>query len=463
MYSNLFCFLFTILSLFLDRVSAQDVLKVSGNKVADANGDLLMLKGVNLGGWLVTENWMCGITDSVNGDRFAYNSLESRFSPLEVQTLINTWQDNWIQSSDLDSIKSMGFNFVRVPFGWRNLQDSNGEWLLNQNGLQDFSRFDWIVDQAAQRDMYVLFDYHVWMKQDSSYNSISDVNYVKAHTCSIWKSLANHFNGNAAVLGYDILNEPTGSFDNHVAQMIYDTIRSVDANHIISLEWIAPDTTRWKNVIYQDHYYGLSYPFLAQNQQYFFDNYLPQIAQHQDLNVPFYVGELHGFSSDSSLRWSLDEYCLEDVHWSPWTYKTVNMGGWGMLGVNPINVKVNVWTDSYTTILDRWSQLSAISNLYEISNIKQIWKEATPCLNYNQISEISFTDFEIFPNPVKDELHFAANANYLGQEYEICNVLGMKIYSGYIDSTFQIIPTFPLVNGYYFFKVKNKSVSFLKS
>ncbi len=462
MYSNLFCVLFTIVSLFFDRVSAQGVLKVSGNKVEDANGDLLMLKGVNLGGWLVTENWMCGIIDTVNSDRFAYNSLESRFSPLEVQTLINTWQDNWIQSSDLDSIKSMGFNFVRVPFGWRNLQDSNGEWLLNQNGLQDFSRFDWIVDQAAQRDMYVLFDYHVWLKQDSSYNSISDVNYVKAHTCSIWKSLANHFNGNAAVLGYDILNEPTGSFDNHVAQMIYDTIRSVDANHIISLEWIAPDTTRWKNVIYQDHYYGLSYPILAQNQQYFFDNYVPQIAQHQDLNVPFYVGELHGFSSDSSLRWSLHQYCLEDVHWSPWTYKTVNMGGWGMLGVNPTNVKVNVWTDSYSTILTNWSQLSAPSNLYEITPIKQIWKNATQCVLSNSIEELKQIDFDIFPNPVGTQLCFKSNSNLLSGSFEITNILGMKLLTGIIDSPFQFISVANLDSGYYFFTIGNQSVTFFR-
>ena len=65
---------------------------------------------------------MCGQTD--NGGRFALEQLEARFGPAQAATLINAWRDNWFTDRDLDNIQSYGFNVLRVPFSWRNLQDA---------------------------------------------------------------------------------------------------------------------------------------------------------------------------------------------------------------------------------------------------------------------------------------------------------------------------------------------------
>jgi aryl-phospho-beta-D-glucosidase BglC (GH1 family) len=449
--------------LFVQPAYSQGVLKVSGTQVIDSSGNRFMLRGVNLGGWLVTENWMCGITDTLNEGRSALKTLESRFTPAQVDTLVNTWQDHWITSADLDSISALGFNFVRVPFGWRNLQDQHGQWRLNANGEIDFSRFDWIVSEAAQRNLYVLFDYHIWLKQDSAYNSISDIDTVKKHTCLIWKAVASHFNNNPHVLGYDLLNEPTGSWNDHVMQMIYDTIRSVDPEHIISIEWTNPDTSRWTNVIYQDHYYGMSFATLAENQNYFNAQYLPQIQAYQALNVPFYVGELHGFNSDPSLAWSLEQYCLNDVHWSPWTYKTINMWGWGLISVYPNNVRVNIVTDSYADILAKWQQVSNRNNMYEMTNLKQIWRDGANCINVTAVEESAIGQAALlYPNPTQSMLYIKSSTTQLGKSYDVVDLYGQKVLSGSIQAEKQAISTEGLPAGRYFVRLDGQVLPFVK-
>jgi len=54
-------------------------LRCNGCELRNASDELVTLRGINLGGWLVTENWMCGLSDSINEQRFARETLESRF------------------------------------------------------------------------------------------------------------------------------------------------------------------------------------------------------------------------------------------------------------------------------------------------------------------------------------------------------------------------------------------------
>lgn len=447
-------------------LQAQAVLQITGKEILSPSGNPVFLRGVNLGGWLVTENWMCGITDTTDTNgRSALAMLESRFSAAQVAQLQNAWQDNWITSADLDTIQSLGFNFVRVPFGWRNLQDKNRQWNLDNNGNIDFSRFDWIVNQAAQRNLYVMFDYHIWLDQEIAYNSISDVDSVKLHTTEIWKAVASHFNNNPTVIAYDLLNEPTGSWNDHIMQMIYDSVRTVDATHIISMEWTNPNPNRWQNVLYQDHFYGLNAPTFAQNQALFNANYLPIFAHHDSLNVPFYVGELHTFDSDTTLAWSLNQYCLNDIHWSPWTYKTVNMWGWGLISVYPNNVSVNVATDSFSTILNKWSQLSNPNNWYEMTNLKTIWREAANCLNTpNTTAQALSSTFLLYPNPSSNYLNVEVAPSAIGSRYHILNTLGMTLFSAELTTENTEIPLYDLSDGLYFFVIEGNEnvVKFVK-
>ncbi|MBD5476630.1 MAG: hypothetical protein HDR17_11725, partial [Lachnospiraceae bacterium] len=73
-------------------------LKVSGGQLVNGEGEPIVLQGVNLGGWMIQESWMC----PVNGEDRKWANLdtlellESRFTDEEVQELLDTYQDNWI-------------------------------------------------------------------------------------------------------------------------------------------------------------------------------------------------------------------------------------------------------------------------------------------------------------------------------------------------------------------------------
>src|SRR4051794_29829610 len=122
-------------------------LHAQGREIRDSAGKVVHLRGVNVGGWLVTEAWMCGQTD--DGKRQALEQLEKRFGDAKAAALVKAWQDNWITTQDLDAIKSYGCNLLRVPFHYRTLQDAQGNWRRDASRKNvDFSRMDWIVTEA---------------------------------------------------------------------------------------------------------------------------------------------------------------------------------------------------------------------------------------------------------------------------------------------------------------------------
>lgn len=414
----------------LNILLGQGFVKTQGNLVLDTNNVPILLNGVNLGGWLVQENWMCGITDStdLNYGRNQLATLESRFDDTQVTELMNTWQQNWIKEVDFQFLSNKGFNFVRVPFGYRNLQDKYLNWKLKPNGEIDFDIFDTIVNWAEQNELYVLFDYHIWLNQNIQYNSISDNDTTIDHTILIWQEFADHFKNNKTVLGYDVLNEPTGSWNNNVIDEIYDSIRAIDQNHLISLEWVDPDTIRWQNVLYQSHFYDLYHNDLASNINTFDSIYVPIFEMHNDFNVPFYVGETHCFSSDSTWEWSLNEYCQRLIHWSPWTYKTVNMWGWGLINVDNNSVKVNLNVDDFATIKSKWLQLSNSQNLFYMNNLIDIWSNATEC---------SVLSLETV-NKDKIKFYYEPNSNILYLQepfsFNIMNMAGQIVFNNTTDS-----------------------------
>ena len=149
--------------------SALPYLRAQNASVVDSTGRSMRLRGVNVGGWLVTENWMCGIQDASDAaGRFALETLEARFGVEAAAVLIDAWRESWLTTADLDLLQSLNFTLLRVPFSFRNLQYENGSGSA-AGGQLDFSRLDWIVAQAGQRGLYVVLDLHVWRGQGGDF------------------------------------------------------------------------------------------------------------------------------------------------------------------------------------------------------------------------------------------------------------------------------------------------------
>lgn len=207
-------------------ITDEDFLSVKGKKYVNRKGETVTLCGTNLGGWLIQENWMCPTeAEGADGQYKLLQTLYERFGMDEAERLIDIYEDNWITEYDLDIIKNLGFNCVRVPFWYRNFQsDDNGTWIRNEQGEIDLSRLDWIVEQCGKRGIYVVLDLHgavgfqgyndhCGIPKDGSMKSAffgKDEQSVKNRrlTAELWKVIAEHFNSNPVVAMYDLLNEP---------------------------------------------------------------------------------------------------------------------------------------------------------------------------------------------------------------------------------------------------------------
>ncbi len=367
-----------------------DFLTVKGRKMYNKKGEEIQLKGVNLGGWLVREDWLCPDhvpeTDE-NGEKliydgeYVYDTLKERFGKEASQELLETYYDNWITEWDLDNIKAKGFNCVRVPFWYRNFYyDDKGDKILDENGNWDFSYLDWVVEECSKRELYVILDMHgaVGSQSDAPHSGRGFEGaqlYEKSErgeeyrrlTKELWTAIATRFKDNPAVAMYDLLNEPlcdvqTNEIDRRAKNewmygLLYDTVRAADEDHIITMEAIwtgfaLPKTflKGWDNIVYQVHFYN--------NSDFIFNFFLLlTIALHP--NVPLMVGE---FYPHQRTTWENCFSTMNDLNysWMLWTYKATGHGMWSsdwcMYGHADGFWRADIKNGSYEQIAEAWGE-----------------------------------------------------------------------------------------------------------
>ncbi|MBJ6362661.1 cellulase family glycosylhydrolase [Paenibacillus sp. GCM10012307] len=358
--------------------SQNDFLKANGTVIRNnfGNGDIVNLRGTNLGGWLLQENWMtpAGAVDEYTLRR----TLVSRFGEAGAQNLLNSYQDIWIQASDLDNIKNMGMNAVRVPIYWEDFMDLSGN--MKPDSVS-FRKLDWLIEQSGNRNIYVILDMHGTPGAHCPWHSCGRENSNQLWTNStyqnwtiqIWERIATRYNGNPTVAAYDLLNEPlvTNGAGENAAQVrqkmdfydrLYKAVRAKDPDHIIMIaaffEWFAalpPSTYGWTNVVYQTHHYNFADWFNWNLTNSEIERWLRNITTYQrNWNVPVYAGEFSFDHNDLYEKWLSGLNAL-NVSWTNWTYKVKGGGNWGYYNNNN-NPSPNLNTDSASTIISKWNQ-----------------------------------------------------------------------------------------------------------
>jgi len=366
---------------------AGSFLKANGVNIRNnsGQGDAVPLRGVNLGGWLLMEGWMTPMDSSGLADNCSVvQTLNARFGVSTQEGLIKTYQEAWITTNDLDNIKALGMNCVRLPFWWGNVQRLDGTWRTDA-----FEKMDWLVTNAWQRGIYTVIDFHGVPGGQSPSQSTAQANQnqywtnaaFQNQTLLIWSNVAAHFNGNQAVAGYDLINEPYGAPGQtnlwNAYNNLYQKIRSVDPNHIIfmegtwtgtgtngqSLNWqwdVLPPPAQfgWTNVAYSMHAYAGT--TTASGEKAETDKQVNDFNAHQSWNLPCFIGEFNSHSTQSAWKYSVQQYDQNNMSWNNWAYKAIagSVGNsWGVYdptGTWP--AKPDIQNDSATTISNKWSQ-----------------------------------------------------------------------------------------------------------
>lgn len=335
-----------------EALTEKDFLITRGRSIVNLRGEEIVLRGVNLGSWLLQECWMCPVAgeDGEWGNLDTVTAFsESGMTQEQIQTLFETYQKNWITEYDLDLIASSGVNCVRVPFWYRNfMTDEQGTWICEDpDENPGFQALDWVIREAGERGLYVILDMHGCPGGQSMNHSCGTIGRKDLYTdpvCretmkKLWVTIAARYKDSPVVAAYDIMNEPQNNagFENEEHYLsawdpaawkesneLYDemirAVRKVDGKHVITVEGIwrvtnlpLPSETDWTNVLYQVHLYDSTASFhsiAAELEEYSKTN-----------NVPIYVGE---FSNMDGIK--LCE--MYGLHWTTWSYK----GGKGEIG-----------------------------------------------------------------------------------------------------------------------------------
>ena len=370
-------------------ITEKDYLTVSGSNLVNRDGEAVILRGVNLGGWLLQESWMCPVTGT-NGEWGNLDTIEAfkanGLSEAQIQRLFDTYQENWITETDLDIIAATGANCIRVPFWYRNFMlNEAGDWIdddLNVN--PGFKRLDWIIQQAGARGMYVILDLHGAPGGQSMNHSTGTVGRNDLYTSEecratmkkLWVAIAQRYKDNPTVAAYDIMNEPQNNdgFEekehyvspwdsaawaqtNGVYREMVAAIRAIDSERVISVEGIwritnLPDPRKegWTNMLYQVHLYDDTKEFnkLAKK----------SASYGKAHGVAVIVGE---FSNMDGF-----EICEKyGIGWTSWTYKGGKgaNGNWFWYYGSP--EPVDPTADDFNTALEKWGAALRTENGFE--------------------------------------------------------------------------------------------------
>ncbi len=370
-----------------DNTPASQMLRVNGEGyLENGEGRSIVLKGVNLGGWLLQESWMCAVVGSESNAETLRTLKERGFTDEQIKTLYESYIKNFITEKDIKAIADMGLNCIRVPFWYRNFMKGDCTFYSeNSDDNFGFQILDSVISWARKYKIYVILDMHGAPGGQSTDHSTGDIGHNMLYTDEqyllaaekLWREIANRYKNEEYVAAYDILNEPMNNnsvFENGWAAgsseavshtlRVYDrlikAVRSVDKNHIITVEGIwstsvlpDPEEYGWENMMYQLHIYDSSTEMIDYRAKELFD-------VRQKYKVAAYVGEFN--NGDQNQMYAYGRYNRLKLSWTAWTYKASkgDLGNWSLFYKDAECADIK--NDTYEQILEKWGSALETEN-----------------------------------------------------------------------------------------------------
>jgi len=315
-------------------LSQHTFVSTRGQNIILPDGTPILLRGINIGNWLVPEGYMFKFTHT-NSPQRINELLLQLLGPEETKKFWKQYRENYITKEDIVYIKKIGLNSIRIPFNYRLFVSEDHDTRFAGPG---FDLLDRVIQWCKEVHLYVVLDMHCAPGGQTGDNIDDSYGYpflfeseeAQQLTINLWKEIAQRYANETIVIGYDLLNEPIATyFDaskfNPKLEPLYKrivaAIREVDTNHIVFLggaQWnnnfsvFGPPFD--KKVVYTFH-------------KYWCDTTQAMVQEYADFsnkyNVPIWMGE----SGENTHQWidawrRLNE--RNNFGWCFWPYKKMD-------------------------------------------------------------------------------------------------------------------------------------------
>jgi len=353
--------LILLLLLISEPLFSQGFLHRNGKYLYDGNGNEVILRGIGTGNWLLQEGYMMQTSGVAGTQREFRAKLVQTIGEAKTDSFYTAWLNSHFRRIDVDSMKSWGFNSVRVAmhYKWLTLPIENEPVAGENTWLEPgFQLIDSLLDWCSDNQMYLILDLHGAPGGQGKETNISDYDPSKPSlwesqanknkTIALWRKLAERYSNEPWIGGYDLINETNWTFPEgnnsklkELMVNITKAIREVDKNHLIIIEGngFANDfsgmTPAWdSNMAYSFHKY---WNYNTQESI----NFAINLRNNQ--NVPIWLGE----TGENSNVWFTELVALcekNKIGWSWWPVKKPSIN-------NPLKVTVN---SDYTKLVNYW-------------------------------------------------------------------------------------------------------------
>ena len=290
--------------------------------------------------------------------------------PERYSLFFKHFSDAFFSDDDAEYLASLGLNSVRIPFNYRHFEDDGDPFVLKAEG---FRLLDRAVEICARNGLYAVLDLHAvpgaqnqhWHSDNPTHRALFWTHrQFQDRVVHLWEALAERYKDEAAVAGYNILNEP-GEPSGKALKPFYDrvvaAVRAIDARHIIFLDGnrYATDFSAFEgfevypNTVYAAHDYKLPgfadggpYPGVSRgvyvDRTQVEDSFLQRTEFMRKTGTPIWIAEFGPLFPPNLptledrfqlLQDQLEIYNAHGASWSLWAYKDI--GGQGLVSAAP--------------------------------------------------------------------------------------------------------------------------------
>jgi hypothetical protein len=232
----------------------------------------LVLRGYNLGNWLLLEDFMFGLHGTDTQMRDVFQAVLGT----RAGVFWEAFEAGYFTDSDAAYLRGLGANLLRVAINQNRFEDPNQPGRYRADA---FAQLDRVIRLCKAHDIYVMIDLHAVFGGQSreiyadAPGAIPDFwRYadMRRRATGLWGEIARRYADEPAVAGYDLLNEPLTEGRTELLHDWYREtlaeIRRFDARHLVWLEtddWggkvtgLPPDLLERDDVLLQFHRYPI--------------------------------------------------------------------------------------------------------------------------------------------------------------------------------------------------------------